>query len=815
MRDRTPGGAYLTRNDVPQLGNDTIDGQPFSEIAQWKVVGGTAPATDEIGFNAYDSKGAYNLPSAVAIVTTGQTNHPPEVTGPSVLDVEVNQVLQGHELFGAVSDPDGALDLDRLVFWDATPGAGYLALDGVKTTKADVLVTEHSRVTYVTGDTPGSNDIVVEAFDKQGADSNDLLVTINVVADTPPPVDPNLIRFKDASVQIEEGDGRTFLRLPVEVPGSLGSVIVDWEVVAAGTHPVDRNDFNFGGGLPFGSQLIQPAMIGSEKIRIEIAGDETLEPDETFEVRLVATDKGSIDPAYDTVGVTILNDDNTVPNQKPIANSDEASVESGSTIVIDVLSNDYDPDGTLDKTTLSIVSAPLHGTAIINDGKVKYNSSGNFVGTDNFRYGIADDKGVGAFAEVTVAVTEPSVSYLVSPLSADRDEGNSGLSDFTFLVRKVEGMARASSVNYSVVVGSGAGHADADDFGGVLPSGIVEFAAEETQKTLPIPVSGDTLFEPSEAFTVSIVFPGGVAEANGFIRNDDTDTSPSTTPTAGADTLTGTSGNDAFDGLAGDDSIDGGAGNDTLSGGTGADLLYGNFGDDVFNLSNDGSWGSLAAINRHMVSSAGVPDQRTITGRVASQDALDGGDGTDSVYGTAGNDVLFYTDVNQPAHAAANASARLASIEYFDLGGGDDVLDMTNASGGYPTSFTALGGDGADALWGGLGDDTLDGGAGDKDFLTGGPGNDRLTGGSGKDIFGFSRNFGSDVVTDFENGQDNIRLKGFGAAYDTYAEVRAAIVQQGADAVLTLAPAGQSTVTVTFLNTDVSVFDASDFTIIA
>ncbi|SUS05627.1 hypothetical protein DF3PB_20095 [uncultured Defluviicoccus sp.] len=220
-------------------------------------------------------------------------------------------------------------------------------------------------------------------------------------------------------------------------------------------------------------------------------------------------------------------------------------------------------------------------------------------------------------------------------------------------------------------------------------------------------------------------------------------------------------------------------------------------------------------MNRSMVSSAGVPDQRSINGRIASQDVMDGGDGVDSVIGTSGNDVLFYSDTKQPAYPGADASVRLASIEYFDLGAGDDVLDMTNPSGAYSTGFTALAGEGKDALWGGLGNDSLDGGPGDSDFLTGGPGNDTLAGGSGKDIFGFSRNFGADTVTDFTDGQDNIRLKGFGTAYDTYAEVRAAIAQQGTNAVLTLAPAGQSVVIVTFLDTDVSVFDASDFTIIA
>ncbi len=69
------------------------------------------------------------------------------------------------------------------------------------------------------------------------------------------------------------------------------------------------------------------------------------------------------------------------------------------------------------------------------------------------------------------------------------------------------------------------------------------------------------------------------------------------------------------------------------------------------------------------------------------------------------------------------------------------------------------GGSGADVLLGETGNDTLAGGSGD-DNLLGGTGNDSLTGGSGSDTFIFSRNEGSDTVTDFLLGTDKIALVG-------------------------------------------------------
>ncbi|MEG3960278.1 calcium-binding protein, partial [Microcoleus sp. herbarium2] len=77
-----------------------------------------------------------------------------------------------------------------------------------------------------------------------------------------------------------------------------------------------------------------------------------------------------------------------------------------------------------------------------------------------------------------------------------------------------------------------------------------------------------------------------------------------------------------------------------------------------------------------------------------------------------------------------------------------------------------LGGDGNDVLFGdadndkldgGNGNDILNGGAGD-DFLNGGAGDDTLIGGLGNDVFVLNPSLGSDIITDFLQGEDLIGL---------------------------------------------------------
>jgi Ca2+-binding RTX toxin-like protein len=85
-------------------------------------------------------------------------------------------------------------------------------------------------------------------------------------------------------------------------------------------------------------------------------------------------------------------------------------------------------------------------------------------------------------------------------------------------------------------------------------------------------------------------------------------------------------------------------------------------------------------------------------------------------------------------------------------GGGRDRLS------GQAGADELRGGSGHDVLNGGGDDDTLHGGAG-HDTLHGGWGADFLVGGAGADVFSFTNPGGRDVVADFEDGLDLLRLE--------------------------------------------------------
>ncbi len=288
----------------------------------------------------------------------------------------------------------------------------------------------------------------------------------------------------------------------------------------------------------------------------------------------------------------------------------------------------------------------------------------------------------------------------------------------------------------------------------------------------------------------------------------------------GADQLTGGSGNDYLRGDGGDDTLIGGAGNDYLIGGAGADTLrggagddrlyvdssdvvaeggdgydrlyvqgaeavssdvaansfeeaYGGAGDDQFDAGaatervrlygNDGddilTGGSAddflrGDLGADILSGGGGND--TLEGR-DGDDTLTGGGGADRLYGGAGDD-LFLIDSNDSVirggtgvdtlqvvdKNGVNLDVARSEIEVAIGGDGNDVLDASNAQ----SSVSLSGGSGDDTLTGGIGDDVLYGGAGD-DFLLGGLGLDR---------FDFDLQSGSDIIGDFEVGQDHLAL---------------------------------------------------------
>ncbi|OYQ37568.1 hypothetical protein CHU95_01030, partial [Niveispirillum lacus] len=135
---------------------------------------------------------------------------------------------------------------------------------------------------------------------------------------------------------------------------------------------------------------------------------------------------------------------------------------------------------------------------------------------------------------------------------ADKAEGNSGTTPFTFTVTRAGDTSSAVTANFAV---TGSAVTGADFQGGTLPRGTVSFAAGETTKTITVNVAGDAAVEQNEAFTVTLSGATNgatitTASATGTIRNDDTAT-PATLAIAagangGADKAEGNSGTTPF-----------------------------------------------------------------------------------------------------------------------------------------------------------------------------------------------------------------------------------------------------------------------------
>jgi len=139
----------------------------------------------------------------------------------------------------------------------------------------------------------------------------------------------------------------------------------------------------------------------------------------TFEITLNGGGLKIADQAANQLATTVLTVVvNTTPNDPPIAVDDgPVTTDEDNSTVINVVANDYDPDGTIDPTTVVITTAPGYAgaTATPNgDGTVTYDPTGSAalqalkVGestSDTFQYTVKDNLGATSnAATVTVNI---------------------------------------------------------------------------------------------------------------------------------------------------------------------------------------------------------------------------------------------------------------------------------------------------------------------------------------------------------------------------------------------------------------------------
>ena len=139
---------------------------------------------------------------------------------------------------------------------------------------------------------------------------------------------------------------------------------------------------------------------------------------------------------------------------------------------------------------------------------------------------LGNDQWVGIDDILITGTAMTGTSLSIAATDADKAEGNSSTTPFTFTITRSGNTTVQTKVDFAVT-GSGSHPANAADFGGTFPSGQVTFEIGETTKVLTIHVSGDTDPENHEGFTVTLSNPTGgatlsIATADGRIRDDDT-----------------------------------------------------------------------------------------------------------------------------------------------------------------------------------------------------------------------------------------------------------------------------------------------------
>jgi hypothetical protein len=565
---------------------------------------------------------------------------------------------------------------------------------------------------------PGLGSLVLETAPVSLADfSIDRLLDPNYIVDIrkPNPQATEISIQKTVytwNARSEGNSGVTEFVFPVYRTGNLGSQSqVSWTVTAIGSSPAEGSDFA-SGALPSGI-VIFAAGESVKNIVISVAGDTAFEPNETFRVTL-SSPVGATLTIDKSLGI-IFNDDDQSP---PLINSGLSSfiiagrLAVGETLVALRLSDDPDGNGT----------DLIYNWEVSSDGQswspIGANSSSYIIDVRNagsqirLMVSYTDGKGFRELVELPAVTIPPRPTLAIGPLSADKAEGNSTATNFTFRVTRSGDLDAESTARWAVA-GSGENPADAGDFlNGRFPSGTVRFLAGQSARNITVRIAGDNTFEPDETFTVSLSDPAGASinpefsSATGTIRNDDAPPLPTLAIAAtDANKPEGFSGNTPFT------------------------FTVTRTGDTTF--ASSASW---------EVSGIGANPA----------------DATDFARGVLPSGTVRFSagQTSRTITVNVRADRDQEPDERFRV-------TLSNPTGATITTANATGIIRNDDLIGTAANDTIIG-TSRPEFIDGLAGQDTLTGGAGPDVFGFrfgqSRIRTPDRITDFSFGEDTIAL---------------------------------------------------------
>jgi uncharacterized repeat protein (TIGR01451 family) len=167
-----------------------------------------------------------------------------------------------------------------------------------------------------------------------------------------------------------------------------------------------NENFNLAGVVPAGwiSSLASPSLTlasGASATTTFTVTSPTTAAAGSYPVAVIANEQGN--SAYSgSGGATYVV---AAGNHPPTAVSDSGTTIQGTSVFINVIANDADPDS--DPLTVVATQKPSNGSVAIGSaGILTYTPKGSFAGTDTFGYTISDGRGGTASTTVTVTVNK-------------------------------------------------------------------------------------------------------------------------------------------------------------------------------------------------------------------------------------------------------------------------------------------------------------------------------------------------------------------------------------------------------------------------
>ncbi|ULC58956.1 tandem-95 repeat protein [Flaviramulus sp. BrNp1-15] len=385
-----------------------INGSPIAEGETVTVTGGTvtltggelvvtpdADSTVDVSFDYTVDDGNGGTDTGSVLVDVTPVNDAP------VADDELTE-MTNEDTPVTINVLDGDIDAEGDVLT-------ITEINGSPIAEGETVTVTGGTVTLTGGElvvTPDADSTVDVSFDytvddgNGGTDTGSVLVDVTPVNDAPVAIDDLASTDEDTPVLID------ILSNDTDIDGT-----IDPTSVTAVTSPSN------------GTISIDP-----------VTGEITYTPDagfngtDTFEYQ-VCDEDGACTTASVEVTVNDIND-------APEAMDDVATTDPTVPVVIDILSNDSDIDGTIDPTSVTAVTSPSNGTISIDPvtGEITYTPNAGFSGTDTFEYQVCDDDGVCDTATVSVIVPATSL-----PPVANADT-NTTLEDTTLLVDSSNGL---------------------------------------------------------------------------------------------------------------------------------------------------------------------------------------------------------------------------------------------------------------------------------------------------------------------------------------------------------------------------------------